>query len=336
MVPQSLYLADGRAVPVCVVRVERTEPDTATLPPRRWPRSRLGGGFPALTSVQGQSHLATFGALVTDGHTAYALTSRHVSGPTGSPVASMLRGVEMTVGRSAGRQLTRVPFSQVYPQFPTQQRTLVTLDAGLVEIDTVQDWTSRTYGLARTGALVDLNELTMTLQLIDTEVEAFGAASGNLHGRIAALCYRYQSIGGFDQVTDFLIAPDTDVRSRPASGRTSRSPAEQATVMSRPGDSGTVWHLVPPAGGLLRPVALEWGGQAFLNSGGQAWNFTLAASLTSVLRLLEVDLVTAHNVGAQPFWGKTGHYTIASYACANVLTPRWPTTPTGSASPSTI
>ena len=37
-----------------------------------------------------------------------------------------------------------------------------------------------------------------------------------------------------------------------------------------------------------------------------------------MLRLLDVDLVTDHNTHAQPFWGKTGHYTIGSLACGTV------------------
>jgi hypothetical protein len=41
--------------------------------------------------------------------------------------------------------------------------------------------------------------------------------------------------------------------------------------------------------------------------------------LSNVLRLLEVELVSEHNTGAQPFWGKTGHYSIATLACGEVV-----------------
>ena len=332
LVPKTLYLPDGRMVPVCVVQVVRTEPDESTLPPRTWPAGRLGGGFPLLTEVQGEQHLASAGALVTDGHTAYVLTSRHVTGPAGEVVSSCLRGTVAPVGRSAGPHLTRLPFDKVYPEFPAQQRTFVTLDAGLIKVDDVTAWSSRTFGLPPTGELADLNELNLGLPLIGAPVRAFGAASGNLSGRIAALFYRYRSVGGYDDVTDFLIAPDRD------------------SASTRPGDSGTVWHLVesgPVESGratsshdgrvhdgrvhdgrvqdgtvsgapTLRPIALEWGGQGIRGAAGRRFNFTLAANLTSVLRLLSVDLVTEHNVGAQPFWGRTGHYTIASYACDSV------------------
>jgi len=304
LVPRTLYLPDGRTVPVCVVQVSRTAPDEAVLPPRSWPAGRLGGGFPLLVDVQGEQHLATAGALVTDGHTGYVLTSRHVAGPAGSVVRSRLRGVDVPVGRSAAPHLTRLPFDRVYPEFPSQRRTFLTLDAGLVEVADLTAWTSRGYGLPPIGELADLNELNLGLPLIGAPVRAFGAASGNLTGRITALFYRYRSVGGYDDVTDFLIAPDA--------GGTS----------TRPGDSGTVWHLVErderTGRPVLRPIALEWGGQGIVGAAGRRYSFTLAASLTSVLRLLSVDLVTDHNVGAQPFWGKTGHYTIASYASAEV------------------
>ncbi|MGO4298865.1 S1/P1 Nuclease [Leifsonia sp. RAF41] len=298
LVPATLYLPDGRTVPVCVVKVTRSAPDESLLPPRTWPSSRIGGGFPLVSTTQGVQNLASVGTLVTDGHTVFALTSRHVAGPGGSPIASVLRGVLTEVGRSSARQLTRMPFSTVYPEF-SGRRSFVTLDAGLVEVDDVSEWTSQGYGLPRAGALADLNELNIGVKLIGAEVQAFGAASGTLHGRIAALFYRYRSRGGFDDVTDFLIAP---------------LPGEES---SRPGDSGTVWHLVQ-ADGPLRPIALEWGGQSFLASSGANFNFALATSLTSVLRLLDVELVVDYNTGPQPYWGKTGHYTIASFACERV------------------
>ena len=303
LVPKTLYLPDGRTVPVCVVKVARTEPDDAALSPRTWPSARLGGGFPLLVDVQGEQHLASAGALVTDGHTAYVLTSRHVAGPAGAPVSSRLRGVDVPIGRSAGPHLTRLPFNTVYPELPGQRRTYITLDAGLIEVDDVTVWTSRTFGLPPTGELADLNELNLGLALIGASVRAFGAASGNLDGHISALFYRYRSVGGYDDIADLLIAPDADARS------------------TRPGDSGTVWYLSQPDEPTLRPIALEWGGQGILGTAGRRYNFTLAANLTSVLRLLSIDLVTEHNVGAQPFWGKTGHYTIANLACDNVTAP---------------
>jgi hypothetical protein len=301
LVPRILFMADGRAVPVCVVKVDPAAPTETLLPERSWPSGRIGGGFPLVSTVQGEENLASVGALVTDGHTVYALTSRHVAGPHGHEVSSILGGRPVRVGASSALQLSRRPFSEVYAGF-SGVRTFLTLDAGLIELDTLRDWTSQTYGLPRTGELADLNEQNVTTRLIGAEVRAFGAASGSLRGTIAALFYRYRSIGGYDDVTDFLIAP------------------APGTASSRPGDSGTVWHLVD--GDRLRPIALQWGGQTFLRGVDQKWNFALAASLSNVLRMLDVELVVQYNTGAQPYWGKTGHYTIAALATTSAVRSR--------------
>jgi hypothetical protein len=303
MIPKTLYMPDGRTVPVCVVKVTRAEPDQRLLPAWHWPEHLLGGGFPIISESQGQQHVASVGALVTDGHTVFALTSRHVAGPKGHPVSSILGGHQVEVGASSARQLTRKPFTEVYPEF-TARRTFLTIDAGLIEVNDLSDWTSQVYGLPNVGELADLSERNIGSRLINAEVVAYGAASGELHGRIAALFFRHHSIGGYDDVTDFVIAP---------------LPGQPH---SQPGDSGTVWHLKQklPAEP-LRPIALQWGGQSFLSSSG-AFNFALAAGLTNVLRLLEVELVVDHNLGAQPYWGKTGHYSTATFACDHVVAPK--------------
>ncbi|WP_285113352.1 S1/P1 Nuclease [Leifsonia sp. fls2-241-R2A-40a] len=310
LVPRTLYLPDGRTVPVCVVKVTPSVPDGSYLPPRTWPSSRVGGGFPLVSDSQGVQNLASVGTLVTDGHTVFALTSRHVAGPEGSPVSSILHGEVTEVGHASSRQLTRMPFGEVYPEL-SGRRTYLTLDAALVEVNDVTEWTSQAYGLPRAGRLADLNELNMGVQLIGARVRAFGAASGELEGRVAALFYRYRSTGGYDDVTDFLIAP---------------LPGEQD---SRPGDSGAVWYLVQADDAPLRPIALQWGGQSFLASSGAGFDFTLATSLASVLRLLDVELVVDYNTGPQPYWGKTGHYTIASFACDQVRPAKLHTLMTG-------
>ena len=305
MVPRTLYLPDGRTVPVCVVQVDRTVPDQQLLPNWVWPKTVVGGGFPLISSTQGQDNIASVGTLVTDGHTVFALTSRHVAGPAGHPVATILSGHQVEVGQSTDQQLTRLPFTEVYPDFPAR-RTFLTLDAALVQVNDLNQWTSQTYGLPPVGELADLNERNIGMRLINAEVVAYGAASGQLRGQIAALFYRHRSIGGFDDITDFLIAP--------LPGQT----------QSQPGDSGTVWHLVPTDERQpLRPIAVQWGGQGFLaGAGTKTFNFALAASLTNVLRLLDVELVVDYNTGAQPFWGKTGHYSLATFACDQLAVPK--------------
>src|SRR5438045_621296 len=62
---------------------------------------------------------------------------------------------------------------------------------------------------------------------------AVGSVSGRLEGRIKALFYRYKSLGGYDYVSDFLIAP-----------RALGDAANLGAPQTQPGDSGAVWHLV--------------------------------------------------------------------------------------------
>ena len=121
MVPRTLYLPDGRTVPVCVVQVDRTVPDQQLLPTWVWPKTVVGGGFPLISSTQGQDNIASVGTLVTDGHTVFALTSRHVAGPAGHPVATILGGHQVDIGHSTDQQLTRLPFTDVYPDFPARR-----------------------------------------------------------------------------------------------------------------------------------------------------------------------------------------------------------------------
>jgi hypothetical protein len=302
-VPQTLYLPDGRTVPVCVIEVDPAEVDPG-LPPRwTWPEKLAGGGDPLISSTQGRDNVASVGALVSDGHTTYALTSRHVAGPEGHPVSTILAGKKVEVGRSAGQQLTRLKFGEVYPEY-VGHRTFVTIDAGLVEVNDIGQWRSQIHGLPPSGELADLSEHNISTRLIDAEVVAYGAASGLLRGKVAALFHRSRSRGGYDDISDFLIAP------LPGSNG------------SHAGDSGTVWHLVMPDNEPPRPLALQWGGQRFGAGPASGFNFALATSLTTVLRLLDLELVTEHNTRAVPFWGKTGHYSIANLACLAVTKPR--------------
>jgi len=137
------------------------------------------------------------------------------------------------------------------------------------------------YGLdEEVGDVADLNELNLGLQLIDQPVRAYGTASGALEGTIKALFYRHKSLAGYDYVSEFLI-----------------SPGEGAT-QTGPGDSGMVWHLRTTARDahgkattILRPMAVEWGGQTILGSADRRFNFALATGLSTACQLLDVDLV---------------------------------------------
>jgi hypothetical protein len=325
MVPRTLYMPDGRAVPVCVVAVEPTEAATHAPADARWPSTYIGGGCPLIADTQGIERTASVGCLVTDGHTTYALTNRHVCGEPGSPVKALLRGAVEEVGIASDRQLTREPFTSVFPEF-AGSRSYLTLDVGLVEVHDANDWSSQPFGIEGSiEPVADINELSLSLQLIDQPVTAFGSASGALDSMIKALFYRHKSQAGYDYISQFLIAP--------ANG----------SAQTQPGDSGTLWYLVAPANAQsddeenhatssrngkktdkptgerrLYPLAVEWGGQALASDDGQRLNYALATGLSTACQLLDVDLVRAQNVGANPYWGQTGHYSIATAAIESV------------------
>lgn len=312
MVPKTLYLPDGRLVPVCIVEAPLDE--TAPIPRVRdweWPDKLLGGGFPVVVDVQNSTHVASAGCLVTDGHTVYALTSRHVVGPEGTRVSSRTRDGLRVVGRSSHKQLLKQDFKALYPEFESM-KTLVNLDVGLIEVDDINEWTTQVYGVGAIGPLVDLSTRTISLQLINQEVIAYGAASGSLRGCIKALFYRYATIAGHDLVTDFLIQP-----------------IGENPVSSRPGDSGTIWLLVDndrekkrgetaeayQARMLPRPIAIQWGGHILgERSENERSAYALATNLSNVCRTLEVDLLRDWNLATTPFWGKLGHYAIGTFA----------------------
>jgi hypothetical protein len=307
IVPKRLYLPDGRAVPVCTVLAPPVpQSEGSALEPVAWPKATFGGGLPAYVEVQHQQHMATIGCLVTDGHTTYALTARHVCGEPGTEVSAMLRGGLARIGVSSDKQVARKLFSKVYPALPLRQ-TWLGLDVGLVRVDDAGDWTPNIYGLPPIKPLFDIYEQNLTLRkLIDHPVVAMGAASGLLQGKIKGVFYRYRSVGGFDYVSDFLIAP--------AKGQAG----------AHHGDSGALWHLqMPGPDGQddkrplterdLRPLAIEWGAQVFAESGERS-TYSVATSLSNVCKLLNVELVVEGDDGVSGTWGAVGHYSIGTLA----------------------
>lgn len=302
-IPRSLYLPDGRVVPTCVVHLERSEARPDPPPLGRFPGPFVGGGYPLLTKVQGASRVGSLGCLVTDGHQAFALTNRHVTGAEGASVSSLVGGKEIPLGKASPHVLGKRRFDQVYAPWPGS-KVYVNLDVGLVRVDDISMMTTQVLGLGPLGSPVDLNPDTVSLDLVEKPVRGFGAASGPLSGRICALFFRYHAIGGFEYVSDLLIAPDA--------GRE-----------THPGDSGTLWCLDTRAGkepGGLYPIALQWGGQVIEEGGqkGRPRGFTLATFVSTILRELQLDLVRDWNASLPEYWGAMGHYSIATFACGFV------------------
>jgi hypothetical protein len=142
ILPKALYLADGRAVPVCTVvakPIPASEKAGVSGPLLR-PNSTFGGGLALHVTVQGEERFGTAGCLVSDGHLTYALTARHVCGEPGTPISIELRNGKHNIGESAANQLTRRLFSDVYPAFPMRQ-TWLGIDVGLVKLENVSEWT---------------------------------------------------------------------------------------------------------------------------------------------------------------------------------------------------
>ena len=309
LVPSFLYLPDGRVVPTCVVEVS---PDKAApiVPPQPVFKSDLiGGGFPVQATSQGKTHVGSIGCLVTDGDKVFALTNRHVAGEIGRPLFAGFKNTSRRLGVSDNRQLTKKPFDEIYQGWPGK-RAVANLDAGLIEIDDVKGWSAQVYGVGEIGEIWDLNVDTFRLDVIETPVVAFGAASGVMKGKILGLFYRYKAVGGIDYVTDFLI--------------TAR---DAATGLNHfPGDSGTLWFEDDPdapknaAGApILRPFALEWGGQVLQGGDGKKpVQLALGICLSTLCREFDVELISDWNAGHVEYWGEWGHVKIGAYATSQV------------------
>lgn len=314
VVPQRLFLADGRVVPTCVVFAPQSSRPAAELGALLFPNQFVGGGYPVLSVVQNREHVGSIGCLVTDGDTTYALTNRHVAGEEGRPLYSVMAGSREQIGVSAGSALNKLSFTETYPGWPGG-RVCVNLDAGLIRIDNLNRWTAQVLNIGELGPLIDMNVDTISLDLIGCRVRAFGAGSGAMIGRIDALFYRYRSVGGVDYVSDLLIG----------------SRSMEAPLTTRPGDSGTLWLLDevedevavakkkqgtkerPP---MPRPIAVQWGGHVLRTDVGEGeLPFALATFASTICRELDVDIVPDFNTGHPEYWGRVGHYKIGDAAC---------------------
>lgn len=322
-VPRLLYLPDGRVIPVCVVFA----PETYKIPPPlvdlQFPAGLIGGGYPVFSEVQAQKHIGSIGCLVTDGHSVYALTNRHVAGPPGQESHSFLDGERQLLGRSDGRSVNTIPFDKAYAGWPGA-KTISHMDAGLIRLEDLTQWTSQVYGIGEMGPLLDANVSNIDINLIGLPVKAYGSVSGELNGDVKALFYRFKTVGGVDYVADYLIGPRDG----------------EKTLPTRPGDSGTIWfwdiavdelftgknnHSADNGAGAepgqVRrerppPIAIQWGGHSVLEEGSQAsMEFALATNLSNVLRELDVELYRDWGLGQREYWGKVGHYKIGAKAC---------------------
>ena len=310
MVPRALYLPDGRVVPTCTVLVQDGLVPEAPGFHLSFPNSYIGGGYVTFADVQGREHMGSIACLVSDGDVTYALTNRHVAGAAGREMFTMLGGKRVRIGASHQNQAGSKPFVDMYKGWSGDNVEL-RLDAGLVQIDDIADWTTQVVSIKALEEWMDFTTDTLTLDFIGENVRAFGAASGELRGTVGAMFYRYSTAGGTDYVTDFLIFP------RP-----------QDKTGTLPGDSGTLWFwertVKDPhekqAEIRLRPFAMQWGGQVWIRDGAykRTGRFALATSLSNVCRELDVTPLRDWNAGLPEYWGAVGHYTIGFFACEDI------------------
>jgi hypothetical protein len=297
-VPSAVYMANGQKVPICVIQVDKDDIRPEGAANYNFPASMLGGGFPVICDVQGREHIASVACLVTDGNKTYALTNRHVAGEPGSVISAIVGRNKKPIGTSARPQLTRKLFTEVYPGW-RGENIYIDLDIGLIEIDDLNEWTTQVYGVGEIGPLADLDVSNISLRLIGCPVRAHGAASGDMCGEICALFYRYKSVGGFEYVSDLLIGPK-----------------ENRPLGTHPGDSGTLWLTDQSADKLgPRPIAVQWGGQVFVDDTKQGSSYALATFLSTACSQFDITPLRDWQTGLPEYWGAVGHYSIANKAC---------------------
>jgi hypothetical protein len=315
LVPSTVFMPDGKRIPICVIEAPKESKTEIEARNVRFPLNNIGPGNPIIADVQGQEYVATVGCLVSDGHKVFALTNRHVTGDAGEIVFSRLNNTQERVGVSSAKQLTRLPFTALYPNFPGQD-TFVNLDIGLIEVDEISRWTTSVPDIGIMGAMADFSGTNLSLSLVGCLVRGVGAASGMMLGEIQGLFYRYKTGGGFEYVADLFIGPRSP--SKRGNKRIAGPP-----FSTHPGDSGTLWLLEPaddadgkPYGEkdkVFLPLALEWGRNMLASSGkAPPQSFALATLLSRVCALLEVDPVRDWNLDQPDTWGALGHFSIAS------------------------
>ena len=245
-IPSFLYLPDGRIIPTCTILIHENDVLTNNNAPVVFSDQLYGGSYLILSDVQNKEHIATVGCLVTDGNLVYALTNKHVTGEINDneksqEIFTIIQGERVRIGTTYRKQAGKKLFEEVYKGWAGSY-SYSTVDAGLIKLDDITQWTSQIYGIGNIGEPIDLNINTMSLYLIGYPVRAQGGASGEMVGEIQALFYRYKSIGGFDYVSDLLIGPRD----------------EKSSVMTKHGDSGTLWFYDPePANKSDRPIKSE-------------------------------------------------------------------------------
>jgi len=122
VVPGFVYMPDGRAIPLCVIFAPKKETNLTKINDLTFTPYLMGGGYPVLSDVQGQERIGTIGCLVTDGHSVYALTNKHVTGEVnlssndgqGNEIYTLINGKSCKIGYGYPKQLGKQLFVEIY------------------------------------------------------------------------------------------------------------------------------------------------------------------------------------------------------------------------------
>ncbi len=305
-IPKSLYLPDGREIPVCVILSEWGQKNPETILKMKFPGNVIGGGYPIMTKVQGEERWATLGCLVSDGRLTYGLTNAHVTGQPGESLYTIINGNEEEIGKSSSKNLKKIPFTQVYESLPGKH-ALVNLDIGLIELNDINNVTSQIFGLGKVMGLLDVNHDTLSLKLIGCPVMGFGCSSGLMKGEIIALFYRYETAGGYDYIADYLIGPRSE---KIMVGKSSFSP--------RKGDSGTLLVIdKPKSSEHMKAIGVLWGGQKDITNESEQ-PYGLATNLGTICKNMDIELVSSWNSNYDTFFGAYAHITLPGM-CLKVI-----------------
>lgn len=318
VVPKSLYLPDGRVVPVCIIEAKKQSmaQDTRVNLKSHAPRNLIGPGTPIINEKgQGVTRVATAGCIVKDAETYYLMTNRHAVGISGTPIKAVQPHRSNEIGVTVDLGLTRENFRTIYPNFPSTNQYLL-MDVGLVELNDITQWKTDFPGIAQVEPVLDLYDNNLTLQLIGKKVVGQSAVTGTIRGEIQGLFYRFKAMGGSEYISDFLIGPEShgDEIAKVGEGA-----VENRSLQIHHGDSGTILlieHQEKTADGKVgkktyHPFAMLWGKQQFLENGKELVQpFALATSLSTTLDRLGLDLVRDLNMDQDYVWGWVGHYAI--------------------------
>ncbi len=321
LIPKTLYIDEGRAVPVCVIEAKKQNysSDASIDLANIYPRNSFVPGTPILNEdAQGLPRLATAGCIVKDGERYYVLTNKHAIGKPGTEICAFKSYQQVVIGRTAEKGITRMPVKDVYPGFASSKQYMQ-LDVGLIEVEDITEWQTKVIQVGEVQTILDLYDNNINLKLIGQKVVGHGAVSGLLRGEIQGLFYRYKAMGGYEYLSDFLIGPDTEIQTKKMKGIDKR---KNVSFGVSHGDSGALLLIEEKVmdekgkkvtGYNYHPFGLLWGKHEFIeNNSRTVQPYALATSLSTSLNFLELDFVRDINLDNEFTWGYIGHYAIAS------------------------